>query len=109
MGVNLANKTVNTNNILCDGTVDVTLSLTASPDIITNPTDIVLVLDRSGSMTGEALTNMKKGADTFVDIIAEATGGASSGEIGSGKPYRCSKLCRYGHPGYVFNYFRGRH
>ena len=35
-------------------------------------------------MTGEALTNMKKGADTFVDIIAEATGGASSGEIGSG-------------------------
>lgn len=84
MGVNLANKTVNTNNILCDGTVDVTLSLTASPDIITNPTDIVLVLDRSGSMTGEALTNMKKGADAFVDIIAEATGGASSGEIGSG-------------------------
>ena len=84
MGVNLANKTVNTNNITCGGTVDITLSLTASPDLVTNPTDIVLVLDRSGSMAGDALTNLKEGADAFIDIIAEATGGASSGEIGSG-------------------------
>lgn len=84
MGVNLANKTVNTDNILCDGRLEVTLALTASPDLVTNPTDIVLVLDRSGSMAGDALENLKGGANAFVDIIAEATGGAPSGEIGSG-------------------------
>ena len=59
-------------------------ALTAAPDIVTNPTDIALVLDRSGSMTGTPLTNMKAGADTFIDIIAEATGGTADGQIGSG-------------------------
>ena len=33
----------------CDGSVRVTLALTAAPDILTNPTDIALVLDRSGA------------------------------------------------------------
>ena len=84
MGINLVNKTINTNQIVCDGTLEVTLALTASPDLVTNPTDIVLVLDRSGSMAGDALENLKIGADTFVDIIAESTGGAGSGQIGSG-------------------------
>ena len=52
------------------------------PDILTNPTDIVLALDRSGSMAGEPLANVKLGAKTFIDIIENATGG--SGQIGSG-------------------------
>ena len=34
------------------------------------------VLDRSGSMAGSPLTNMKAGAKTFIDIIDEATDGA---------------------------------
>ena len=83
MGVTNSNKVVNTTQILCDGTVRVTLALTATPDIMSNPTDIVLVLDRSGSMAGVPLANMKAGADTFIDIIADATGG-SGGQIGSG-------------------------
>ena len=45
-----------------------TLALTAAPDIISNPTDIVLVLDRSGSMAGAPLASMKAGAKTFIDI-----------------------------------------
>lgn len=53
----------------CDGTLKVTLALSASPDITSNPTDIVLVLDRSGSMTGSPLANMKAGAKAFIDII----------------------------------------
>lgn len=57
-------------------------ALTAAPDILTNPTDIVLALDRSGSMAGEPLANVKLGAKTFIDIIEKATGG--SGQIGSG-------------------------
>ena len=68
----------------CDGSVRVTLALTAAPDILANPTDIALVLDRSGSMSGAPLASMKEGAKTFIDIISEATGGAADGLIGSG-------------------------
>lgn len=84
MGITNSNKTVSVDRIDCEGTLRVTLALTAAPDIITNPTDIALVLDRSGSMAGTPLTNMKAGANTFIDIIAEATGGAADGQIGSG-------------------------
>lgn len=84
MGITNANKTISTDRIDCNGSLRVTLALTAAPDITTNPTDIMLVLDRSGSMSGTALANMKIGAKTFIDIIAEATGGTASGQIGSG-------------------------
>lgn len=84
MGITNSNKTISTNQIDCDGTLKVTLALAASPDITENPADIVLVLDRSGSMQGEALENMKLGAKTFIDIIDEATDSAADGNIGSG-------------------------
>lgn len=84
MGIDIANKTVSTNNIDCDGTLKVTLSLSASPVITENPVDIVLVLDRSGSMAGDPLKNLKSGAKKFIDIIDEATDGTADGNIGSG-------------------------
>ena len=84
MGVTNSNKVISTDRIDCDGSLKVTLALTAAPDIVSNPTDIVLVLDRSGSMTGTPLASMKDGAKTFIDILSEATGGAQSGTIGSG-------------------------
>ena len=43
MGVTNSNKVINTDKIDCDGSLRVTLTLTATPDILTNPTDIVLV------------------------------------------------------------------
>ena len=70
--------------VLGDAPRRVTLALTAAPDIMSNPTDIVLVLDRSGSMTGLPLASMKVGADTFIDIIDEATDDAADRQIGSG-------------------------
>lgn len=73
MGVTNSNKVINTDRILCDGALRVTLALTAAPDIVSNPTDIVLVLDRSGSMTGNPLADMKQVAKTFIDLIDEAT------------------------------------
>ena len=84
MGVTSSNKQINVDRIDCEGSLKVTLALSASPDITTNPTDIVLVLDRSGSMGGSPLTNMKAGAKTFIDIIDEATDSSQDGNIGSG-------------------------
>ena len=42
------------------------------------------MLDRSGSMTGVPLANLKLGANTFIDIIDEATDSSQDGNIGSG-------------------------
>ena len=84
MGITNSNKELSAARIDCGGSFQVRLSLTAAPDIVTNPTDIVLVLDRSGSMAGSALANLKNGAKAFIDIIDEATDGAQDGQIGSG-------------------------
>lgn len=84
MGVTSSNKLVNADRISCDGSLKVTLALTAAPDIVENPTDIVLVLDRSGSMAGAPLAAVKDGAKTFIDIIDEATDGSQDGQIGNG-------------------------
>ena len=83
MGLNNVNKTINTDEIGCDGSLKVTLALNAAPDITAAPVDVVMVLDRSGSMRGEALQNLKAGANAFIDIISQASGGAE-GQIGNG-------------------------
>lgn len=84
MGVTNSNKVISTDRITCDGALRVTLALTAAPDIVSNPTDIVLMLDRSGSMAGLPISDMKLGAKTFIDIIDEATDSSKDGQIGSG-------------------------
>ena len=84
MGVTNSNKVIDTDRIACDGSLRVTLALTAAPDIVSNPTDIVLILDRSGSMNGAPLADLKLGAKTFIDLIDEATDGSKDGQIGSG-------------------------
>lgn len=84
MGIISSNKSIGgITAIPCHGTLDVTIGITAAPDITSNPTDIVLILDRSGSMEGQPLADMKTGVNTFIDIIAQATGGAPD-QIGSG-------------------------
>lgn len=85
MGITSSNKVVDRSEVGCDGEFQVTLALTAAPDIIENPTDLVLVLDRSGSMSGVPLAAMKEGSNTFIDIIQQATDdGSGSGDLGSG-------------------------
>lgn len=84
MGVTNSNKELNVTQIDCGDSFKVKLSLAAEPDIVNNPTDIVLILDRSGSMRGNALVNLKKGAEKFIDIIDESTDGVKDGTIGFG-------------------------
>lgn len=84
MGVTNSNKELNVSRIDCGDSFKIKLSLTAEPDITSNPTDIVLILDRSNSMAGSPLANLKNGAKKFIGIIDEATDGTQDGEIGSG-------------------------
>lgn len=84
MGITRSTKEVSVDRIPCGGTFQVTLSLTAEPDIQANPTDIALILDRSGSMAGVPLAQLKLGAKQFIDIIEEATDGVADGQIGGG-------------------------
>ncbi|MGN1081177.1 MAG: VWA domain-containing protein, partial [Acutalibacteraceae bacterium] len=84
MGVTISNKELSESRIDCGGSFKIKLSLTAEPDITSNPTDIVLILDRSGSMAGSPLANLKNGAKKFIDIIDEATDGTQDGQIGYG-------------------------
>lgn len=60
MGISNANKELSASGIACGGSFKIKLSLTAEPNIVTNPTDIVLILDRSKSMAGSPLANLKK-------------------------------------------------
>ena len=83
MGVTSTSKQINLERIDCDGTLQVTLALSASPDIVSNPTDSVLTLDRSDSLEGAPMESVKAGAKTFIDILSESTGGAPDA-IGSG-------------------------
>ena len=59
MGITNSNKIIDVDSMACDGSLKVTLALTAAPDIVSNPTDIALVLDCSGSMRGVPLASMK--------------------------------------------------
>ena len=84
MSIIHSDKRISARQIPCDGTLKVTISLTAKPDIQDHPADVVLVLDRSRSMAGAPLASMKAGAKTFIDILAESTGGSQDGQIGGG-------------------------
>lgn len=84
MGITNANKELSATSVSCGGSFKIKLSLTAEPDITSNPADMVLILDRSGSMSGSPLSNLKSGADKFIDIIDEATDSAQDGHIGYG-------------------------
>ena len=84
MGITHASKTTDAASIPCGGTFHVTLALSAEPDLVSHPVDVVLVLDRSGSMAGRPLESLKTGAKTFVDILDEATDGTQDGQLGGG-------------------------
>lgn len=84
MGIVSSNKELSADTVSCGGSFKIKLSLTAEPDISSDPADIVLILDRSGSMAGSPLANLKNGAKTFIDIIDENTDSSHDGHIGGG-------------------------
>lgn len=83
MAITRSTKELSATAISCGDSFDVTLTLAAEPDIATNPTDIVMILDRSGSME-QSLPALKNAANVFIDIIDESTDGVRDGTIGGG-------------------------
>ena len=83
MAITRSTKELSTAAIDCGSRFDVILTLGAEPDITSNPTDIVLILDRSGSMA-QSLPALKNAANEFIDIIDESTDGTQDGTIGGG-------------------------
>lgn len=87
MGITLAQKRLSTSSMLCSQTAQITLSLAASNDVTANPVDIMLVLDRSGSMNEKTdpqdpaaptkIEALKEAATMFTQIIANATTGTT--------------------------------
>ena len=83
MAIIRSTKELSTGAIDCGGSFDVILTLGAEPDVTENPTDIVLILDRSGSMT-QSLPAIQHTANVFIDIIDESSDGIQDGTIGGG-------------------------
>ena len=50
-------------------TAEVTLSVNAASFTTVNSTDVVLVLDRSGSMNGTKMANTKAAANNLIDLL----------------------------------------
>ena len=83
MPITSVNKTASAAAIEPGGSLRVTLTVDAKPGIVEHPVDVALLLDRSGSMAGEAMTHLKEGAKEFVRILAQTTGGTDSLRGGS--------------------------
>lgn len=83
-GAVTGNKTLAHTDIGCDGSTTVTLTLDGQTGIAGDPADIMLVLDRSNSMSGQPLADLKTAASAFVDEIDEGTDGSLDGVIANG-------------------------
>ena len=82
MGILSSNKSASKDRVACGESMDITLSLSASPDLKAVPKEIVLVLDKSGSMTGEPIDMLKKAALKFMEIYDKESDGIKNGLIG---------------------------
>ena len=67
MGITNSNKIIDVDSIACDGSLKVTLALTAAPDIVSNPTDIALVLDYLEPF-GQRIIGAGSGSPDYADI-----------------------------------------
>ena len=59
-------RTLSTTDIVCDGTIDVTVTLDGTPGTTGSKTDVLLVLDQSGSVNSTLLATSKAVANSIV-------------------------------------------
>lgn len=65
-----ATKTINPSSILVGGETEVTLSIKGTPPVnVVKPNDVILIIDRSGSMGTEKMNSAKSAAKGFIDLM----------------------------------------
>ena len=70
-------KTVDISSIPCGGTATVTLGFDSAASLALKPADIVLIMDRSSSMTRDRMTFAKAAAKQLIDMVDGARDGAT--------------------------------
>ncbi|MBO2944838.1 IPT/TIG domain-containing protein [Paenibacillus sp. F411] len=65
------NRTVNPTSIITEGEAEVSLNIQGTPPVnIVKPNDVILVIDKSGSMTSEnKMANAREAAKGFIDLM----------------------------------------
>lgn len=81
MGIISSNKETNVDYIKSGDSFKMRISLSAEPELPNSPAEVVLLLDKSQSMAGEALNNMKIGVKNFIDFLDEAADGKVNGTM----------------------------
>ena len=74
MSVLNARKTVTPGVLCCGGRAEVTISFDVEAELCQKPADMVLVLDRSGSMYGPAMAMVKTAARELIETVARSSG-----------------------------------
>lgn len=72
MGITSSNKELSAAR---GGSFQVRLSLTAVPNPVSDPADIILILERSSGMAGSTPANPRLGVKTFIDVISGGQAG----------------------------------
>ena len=88
MSISNPQKTVTNTQLSCDGVTTVSLSFDALPEFSSSPADIVLIMDRSGSMGGVPLINAKIAAKQLIATVSQASGSADGLTIDGGSHLR---------------------
>ncbi|MEY9096626.1 IPT/TIG domain-containing protein [Paenibacillus sp. RC84] len=65
-----ASKTVNPSSILVGEETEITLNIQGTPPVnVVKPNDVILIIDRSGSMGTEKMNSAKNAAKGFIDLM----------------------------------------
>lgn len=79
MGILTSNKYTSAAIVECGGEFQVTLALSAAPDLANVPADIALLLDASNSVTGAPLTEIKTSAQRLINVLGDRLATGASG------------------------------
>ena len=68
----------------CQANATVTIGFDAAPELMAEPADIVLIMDRSGSMGGAPMEEAKLAAKALVQTVAKASGSTDGNTLQNG-------------------------
>lgn len=74
-------KSISAQKMKCGDTAAVTLSFDTAAELANDPADIILIMDRSSSMTQDRLNYAKAAAHQLIDIIEAASNDLGNGQI----------------------------